>query len=212
MKRSSLARDLYQEIAELTIIDAHEHLPPEAEYLSFGYSGLNMFAGGYIWHDLESAGMDSEFKATMRDGGDRPVDAWWPQIKPYWEHVKHTSYSRALRITARDLFGIPDISDASIGVLAEKVKADNTPGLYRRVLQERCHIRTSVTCVDRADFPDDPGLRGITTLVKAGGMGRDILTGLAARSGCDIRTLEDATEAAQSLLRADLAQGAVGFK
>ena len=119
MKRSSLACDLYQEIAELTIIDAHEHFPPEAEYLSFGYSGLNMFAGGYIWHDLESAGMDSEFKATMRDGGDRPVDAWWPQIKPYWEHVKHTSYAKALRITARDLFGIPDIHDATIGALAD---------------------------------------------------------------------------------------------
>ena len=212
MKLSSLACDLYQEIAELTIIDAHEHLPSEAEYLSFGYSGLNMFAGGYIWHDLESAGMASEFKSTMRDSGDRPVDEWWPRIRPYWEYVKYTSYAKALRITARDLFGISDINDATIGELADKVRAENTPGLYRRVLQERCNIRYSITCVDRADFPNDPGLRGITMLLKAADAGRDIITGLSARSGREIRTLEDAVEAAQSLLRADLAKGAVGFK
>ena len=212
MKLSSLASELDQEIAELTIIDGHEHLPPEAEYLSFGYSGPNMFAGGYIWHDLESAGMSSEFKASMRDGGDLPVNTWWQEIKPYWEHVKHTSYAKALHITARDLFGISDINDTTIGEFADKVKADNTPGLYRRILQERCNIRYSITCVDRAYFPHDPGLRGITMLVKAEGAGRDLITTLSARSGREIRTLEDATEAAQSLLRRDVEKGAVGFK
>ena len=212
MTLSPLARDLYQEIAELTIIDAHEHLPSEEEYLSFGYSGLNLFAGGYIWHDLESAGLSPEFKATMRDGGDRQVETWWPVIKPYWEHVKYTSYARALRITVRDLFGLSDINDATIGEFTDRVKADNTPGLYGRILQNRCHIHTSITCVDRADFPNDLGLRGITMLIKAGGVGRSLITGLSTRSGHTIRTLEDAAEAVQSLLRADLDKGAVGFK
>jgi len=81
MKLTPVARELYEAIAELTIIDAHEHLPPEADYLSFQYSGPNMFAGGYIWHDLESAGMSPEFKATLRQGGDRPVEEWWSQIR-----------------------------------------------------------------------------------------------------------------------------------
>ena len=68
MKLSNTAQDLYDEIAQFTIIDAHEHLPSEADYLSHGYCGPNMFAGGYVQHDLESAGMSPVFKATLRDG------------------------------------------------------------------------------------------------------------------------------------------------
>ncbi len=212
MKLSPLAHRLYGEIAELTIIDAHEHLPAEADYLSFGYSGPNMFAGGYIWHDLESAGMSPEFKATMREGGDRPLKEWWPQIRPCWEYVKHTTYAKALRITARDLFGIDDISDETIGEFAERVKADNTPGLYRRVLQERCNIRYSITCADQASFPDDPGLVGITRLLAPKAPKGQFIAFLSERAEMDVRTLGDAGHAVGALLRADLEAGAVGFK
>jgi uncharacterized protein len=211
MKLSSLARDLYEQIAELTIIDAHTHIPSEKEYLAFNYSGLNMFAGGYIQHDLESAGMPAAFKATMREGGHRPVEDWWPQVRPYWEHVRHTSFARALRITAQTVFGLPDIDDETIHAFAERVEADNTPGLYRRALQERCGIRYSITCVDRPSFPDDPGLRGITNLLKVGPE-RRMVAALAEKAGREVRTLEDAAHAAQTLIRADLARGAVGFK
>ena len=212
MKLTPIARELFDEIADLEVIDAHQHLPTEKEYLSYQYSGPNMFAGGYIQHDLESAGMSTEFKATMRDGGDRPVETWWPQIRPYWEHVKHTSYSKALRITARDLWGLPEIDDSTIHEFAERVKADNTPGLYCRALQERCNIRYSITCVDQADFPDDPGLRGITSLQKVRGSGRDILSGLSKFSGHPIDSLDDAVATLQAPLRSDVSRGACGFK
>ena len=215
MKLSDGARDLYEELCELTVIDAHEHLPAEAEYLSHGYCGPNFFAGGYVWHDLESAGMSSAFKATLREGGDRPVKEWWPQIRPYWQHVQHTSYSRALRITVRDLYGLEEICDETVGALAERVEADNTPGLYRRVLQERCGIRLSITCVDQAGFPDDPGLRGLSTWMMGAltpSWDRAKLDALADRSGIEVRSLEDAGAAVQALLRQDLERGAVGFK
>lgn len=211
MKLSPLAHELCEQIAELPVIDAHQHLPPEADYLAFEYSGLNMFAGGYVQHDLESAGMPTEFKATMRDGGYRRVEEWWPRIKPYWEHVKNGSYAKALLITARDVFGIPDINDATIGELAEKVTADNTPGVYRRTLQERCNIRYSLV-VGQAAYPDDPCLRGLTTVLVSWGVTREVIKGLAERSGGGTLTLDRAVEAVQSTLRADAANGAVGFK
>jgi predicted TIM-barrel fold metal-dependent hydrolase len=210
---SPLARELYDEIADLTIIDAHEHLPPEARYLSFAYSGLNLFAG-YLWHDLRSAGVPGEFVATMREGGDRPVETWWPQIRQHWGHVRNTSYARALRITARDVFGIRDINDDTIGSLAEQVKADNTPGIYRRNLQERCRIQRSICVVDSADddpsFPDDPGLKGIARFCPW--LGPDIPGKLRELSGREVRTLDDATAVAQGILRAAVRAGAIGFK
>lgn len=173
-----------------------------------------MFAGGYIWHDLESAGLSSEFKATMRDGGFRPVDDWWPKVRPYWEQVKHTSYARALRITVRDVFGLPDVNDGTIADLADAVQADNRPGLYQRILQDRCGIQAAITCVDQPAFPDDPLLRGITYLEKCTGSrsSAEIAEALTECTSRQVRSLEDAIEAGQSLLRDELAQGALGFK
>ena len=212
MKLSPLARELYDEIAELTIIDAHEHLPAEEVYLGFEYSGLNMFAG-YIWHDLESAGLDSAFKQTMRDSGrDRPVESWWPIIKPHWEQVKNTSYARALRITARDLFGIEEINDSTIGEFAEKVKADNRPGLYRRILQNRCNVRYSITCCDLTHRETNPGLKAIDQIPGIRPSDSSILTEIARATGGDITTLDAAADAIQGVMRCHLADGDVGFK
>ena len=146
MKLTPTARELYDEIAELTIIDAHEHLPSEADYLAGQYCGPNAFASGYIWHDLESAGLDPAFKATLREPGERLVDDWWPKLRPHWSAIRHTSYSRALRITAKDLWGIDEINDETIHTLAERVRADNTPGLYQRVLGGLCKARAVLAC------------------------------------------------------------------
>jgi uncharacterized protein len=217
MQLSQLGRALYDEIAELTVIDAHEHLPAEAEYLSFGYCGPNMFAGGYIWHDLESAGLSPAFKATMRDGGYRPVEQWWPPMRPYWEWIKNTSYARALRITARDLYGLPALAASPTHAFAERVRPDTPPGLYRRILQERCRIRYSLTNVDQAGFPDDPGLRGLTMLNK-GDPSRELLpasellANLDRRAARELGSPAEAAAALQGLLRHDIAQGAVGLK
>ena len=211
MKLSPLARDLYSEIAQLEIIDAHEHLPPEKEYLAHGYSGLNMFAH-YLRGDLLSAGLDADFVETMREDTTTPVSEWWPRLKPYWEAVRNTSYARALRVTARDLFGIREISDDTVAEFAAKVKADNTPGLYGRVLQERCRIRLSITCVGGDNFSDDRHLRQITPLGHSRGVSRKGIAELAESLGREIRTLDDLAEAEQSVLRRDLANGAVGFK
>lgn len=215
MLMTSLAYKLYDALCELPVIDAHEHLPAEAVYLSHSYSGLNMFAGGYIWHDLESAGMSPAFKATMRRGGDRPVAEWWPQMRLYWQFVRHTSYARALLMSVRDLYGIKDIGDSTIAELAERVKADNTPGLYTRILRDRCRIRAAITCEDIEDvpaFPADPLLRGMPALLKGAMREHGFLSALATRARQPIRSLDDASAVAQSALHADLAAGAIAFK
>ncbi len=211
MKLSDLARELYDEIAKLTIIDAHEHLPAEAEYLKHGYSGPNMFSH-YLRGDLASAGIPAELSEKLRSDDPGPVGEWWPQLKPYWECVKNTSYARALKITARDLWGIDEINDDTIDEFSGHVQADNTPGLYRRILQEKCNIRTSITCIGQAAFPDDPCIVGITPATRFATGRPDTITSLAEYTGREIRTLDDATDAVQSVCRSEVEAGAVGFK
>ena len=211
MKLSAIEKRLCDAIAELEIVDAHEHLPPEKEYLSFDYCGPNFFAG-YVWHDLESAGMSSEFKNTMRDAGYRPVEDWWPQIAPYWEQVKHGSYARAAVITARDLYGIEDINDSTIHELAEKIRADNAPGIYEKILRDRCNIRAALTCQPHTRFQDDPLLLPVTPLEPAREWTMDGLRAHGRNENVDVRTLEDLVEADTGRLVRMKGEGAVGFK
>ena len=212
MLLSRQARDLLKEIETLPVIDAHEHLPPEVEYLAHAYAGPNLFAGGYVWHDLESAGMSSEFKATLRDGGSRPIDQWWPQIRPHWEQVKQTSYCRALRITARDLYGIEEINDQTIGRLAECVRADNQPGLYKRILCDRCGIEHSITIAASGAVIDEAPLKSLVMFPCFPPASAKAIDDLAARVGGDIRSVDDLLGAAESAVREDLRAGALGFK
>jgi uncharacterized protein len=204
--------DLYEELKEIPVIDAHEHFPGEAEYLKNQYSGMNLFAGGFIWHDLESAGLESEFKNTMRNSGYKAVKDWWPKIEPYWRNVCHGSYARALRIAVKDLYGIPEINNKTINYLVERLVDDNRPGLYRRVFQEKCNIKTSITQAGQAGFPDDPAIVGITSLFKPGSHSNNCVEAIAKRIGREIDDLDDLVDICQTLLCEDLENGAVGFK
>lgn len=209
---STRAQELYDDLCGLTVIDAHEHLPAEADYLACRYSGANLFAGGYIWLDLASAGMPLAVQQTLRDPGPRPVEGWWPALKPFWELVKHGSYARALRITAHDLYEISQIDDTTIEQLAAAVQADNYPGLYARVLHERCRIEQVISYTDRPAYPDDAGMCGITALLKTQFTGSASITDIASKAAREVTSLEDLVYACQALLRQDLAAGAVGFK
>lgn len=211
MKLSKLAQQLYDEIAKLAIIDAHEHLPPEKAYLEFQYSGLNFFAG-YIQHDLVSAGLPEEFRSAMRDPGYRSASEWWPQIAPYWERVRHGSYARAALIAARDLYGIDDINDATIETLAGCVIADNSTGLYRRILAEKCNALAVITCVEDLDFEDDPYFKVVPPLDISGGT-MDSFVELGESVGKKVDTLEDLTKVSvERLYRLKECPFTVGFK
>jgi predicted TIM-barrel fold metal-dependent hydrolase len=194
VKLTRLGHELCDAISEFSIVDAHEHLPSEATYLSHEYSGPNLFAGGYVWHDLRSAGADDALIDSLRDGGERPVETWWPMMRPFWAHVRHSCYARALLVTVRDVFGIPD----------------NTPGLYHRVLQDQCGIRCSITLAEELPLPPDPGLRAIVYLFPwLYGTFPDALAKLGEGS---TKTLDDAVVAVQQTLRRGLSAGAIGFK
>lgn len=211
MGSSEYEKRLVDGLAEVEIVDAHEHLPPEKEYLANEYAGLNFFAG-YIPNDLYSAGLSLDVKSHMRDPGFRPVDDWWPEIAPYWEHVKHGSYAQAAVITARDLFGIEEINDETIHILAEKIIADNTPGLYERVLRGHCNIRVALTCHAHTRFQEDPLLRPVIMGLELTDWSWEGLSRFAGDEGIQLRTIEDLVEADRLRYHRLKREGAVGLK
>ena len=211
MKLSALEQRLVDAIAGFEIVDAHEHLPPEEDYLAFKYCGVNFFAG-YVRHDLVSAGMSREFMSHMRDPGYRSPERWWPEIAPYWQHARHTSYSRAARITARDLYGIDEINDQTIGDLSEKIIADNQPGIYQRILRDKCNVRVGITCQPPADLQDDTLLRPMAQLEPERHWTMDGIEAYGATWNNEIQSFEDLVAVDSRRLAHLKTQGAVGFK
>ena len=216
MKLSPLEQRLYDAFAAIEIVDAHEHLTPEKEYLDRDCCGPNLFAH-YIGHELVSAGMPLNYVDDLLiRPGYRPVNKWWPKIAPYWEHVKDGSYAHAVRITARDLYSIEDINDNTICELAEKVRADNQPGLYHRILRTKCNIRVSLTCIKHTKFQDDPLLRPVVYVyidhVNQIGSTWDSIERFGGAEGVEIKSLDDLVQAQKHRLARLKDEGAVGFK
>ncbi len=214
MKLSPLEQRLYDAFAATEIVDAHEHLSPEKDYLARDCCGPNLFAH-YLRRELVSAGMPPAYvDDLLLKPGYRPVDEWWPKIAPYWDRVKESSYAHSARIVARDLYGIEDINDRTIHELAEKVRADNKPGLYHRILREKCNIRVSLTCVRHTQFQDDPLLRPVIYVMHVNPIGStwDTVQRFGEAEGIDLRNFEDLVEAQRRKLTRLKAEGAVGFK
>ena len=102
-----LQQQLFDAMAKMTIIDAHEHTPPEKTRLTktFDWAWL---LHGYLIQDLYSAGLERSF-----DPWDNSLTARqkWEKVKPYWEAVRWGTYARGLRLSLKEWFGMDDVTD-----------------------------------------------------------------------------------------------------
>ena len=131
-----LEQRLYDELAAMTIIDAHEHYKPEKDHLKNTYDWAWLLRG-YLLHDLVSAGLRADFEPF--DNSLTPARKW-DEVKPYWDAVRWGTYARGLRFTLKEWFGVEDITDDTFERVGEKLNEDNTPGVYERALAEKCSI------------------------------------------------------------------------
>ena len=161
-------------MAEMRIIDCHEHLQPEAEALERRTNDLFVLFGHYCRYDLFSAGMDSEqWRGESVFAVNRPVynslfdeqkalQERWAVFKPYYEQIKYGSYARAARLAAKLIYGVEDINDNTCEYLSEQIAKQNRPGIYKRILAVG-NIEASITQCERAelDYPLVPVMPGM---------------------------------------------------
>ncbi len=223
MKLSNTQEKMMSALAETELIDCHEHLPPEHERTSVPQDVFTLFSH-YTRHDLFSAGMDRHSCrnlnafGTARPEYDRlfdysvPLEERWQTFRPYWEAIRHGSYARAARITARTVYGVPDIGDDTYQILSERIAEENTPGIYKRMLCDRCHIRVALTQCSRTDveLPLVPLMPlGMLTDVRS----REQIEGLADSVQNEMpRSLDEYIALGQAILDKWIADGTVGLK
>ncbi len=170
MKQNMLQTTIAEALAEVQLIDTHEHIVAEevrlGEILDFTY-----LLPHYLSSDLLSSGMSPDDLEAIRgparamlDGlrrGIHPRDPGYPFLErlperepsqeekwrrfaPYWERTRNTGYARCILIAIRDLFGIADLNESTYQAISEALQDSNNKGWYRDVLKERAGIEISV--------------------------------------------------------------------
>ncbi|MBN1346551.1 MAG: amidohydrolase family protein [Phycisphaerae bacterium] len=143
MDRSVTHARLIEAMSEMDIIDAHEHLGPEQDRLDIQVDALHLF-GHYCRTDLICAGMSPDQYDGLFDTS-IPIDKRWTTFRPFLPHIRHCGYARPAFEAARKFYGFDDVNDETYRPLSERMAAENTPGIYRRILRNECRIVTALT-------------------------------------------------------------------
>lgn len=207
-RMSERAQALYEAIAEMEVIDCHEHLGPEQGRLDAKVDVFTLFQH-YTGADLRLAGM-SEAQHNSVLNRDIPLERRWDMFEPFWERIRWDSYARAALIAAKRFFGAEDISRETYVDISEKIQAHNTPGLYERVLGEACNIRKALCCGHTTQL-GNPRLLPLIYVLKGFDTWGD-LTRMAFNPAEPVRTLDDVLDNMRVELKRIKADGAVGIK
>lgn len=138
--------ELRDYLDSIDIIDAHEHLYIEPRRVEMEVDVFTVVSH-YTYVDLVSAGYkvppgESWFSYNYPKDTKVPLEKRWKDMWPILQNVKHGSYFRAPRIALRDIYGIEDLNDKTYQEASQRVKAMNKPGLYKKILGDKCRIKT----------------------------------------------------------------------
>ena len=154
-----MATDLAQHIQTTPMVDTHEHLRKEPDWLEDGPDILQDLFGNYVPADLNTAGASSEAMQRLMDASDPDIAGRFEGIQEAWEATQFTGYGEAVRLIAEHVYGIDELTGAALESAQKKIKALRKPGERYRLLHDVAnldHIQTddfSWPCL-----PDHSGL------------------------------------------------------
>jgi len=146
-------KTLMPEIDEITVVDTHEHLEPEAWRLSAEVDFFTVTMTHYASSDLVSAGMGASDMDFLKQAGNdfsRKISIFMP----FWQKTKNTAYCRALEIAVRDLYGISGITAETLPVINRALVKANVKGLYNDILETKSKIKCCVWDQWYTDLPE----------------------------------------------------------
>jgi predicted TIM-barrel fold metal-dependent hydrolase len=158
---SSDARKVISEhVFKAPLIDTHEHLIEEKQRFEGASSSRvpcddwALLFSHYLNSDLLVAGMPKADMDRFLSPKVEPA-AKWKLIAPYWPSVKNTGYAQAVRIACRELYGVEDISAASVTMLQAGYEKTRRTGFYRRILCDMARIEScQVNCMTGEPFKE----------------------------------------------------------
>ncbi len=129
--------DLAKFIQSNPLMDTHEHMCKEPEFVDAGPDILQCLFSNYAMHDLVTAGAPDDAVKRLVDKTDPDVRTRFLSVRSAWEAMQFTGYGEGVRLTAQRVFDIDEITADAIEAAAPRALAMQTPGERLR-LSARC--------------------------------------------------------------------------
>ena len=147
--------DLGLEISSLALVDTHEHLLPEDEWAGdnaklverkkeAGESGwgddrpdiLQDLFMNYVSSDLQVAGATRAAIQRVFDPAAGDLEGRFSRIRAAWEATQYTGYGEAVRLIAREVYGLDSITPEGLEGAQRRLEELRRPGERLRLLRE----------------------------------------------------------------------------
>lgn len=153
-----MSTNLARHIAETPLIDTHEHLHKEDDYINNGPDVLADLFGMYIGDELIVAGASYDNVVRLLDSNNGDIEARWSGIEAAWQLCKYTGYGEAVRYMAKLVYGMDEITLDNIEGAAQRNRDIRQPGERLRLLREAANLdHVQVDDFVWACLPDSSG-------------------------------------------------------
>ena len=150
--------DLTHHIQSIRLVDTHEHMKREAEWVENGPDILQDLFGNYVPADLVTAGASPEAMRDLMDAS-QDVASRFEGIREAWEATQFTGYGEAVSLIAKHIYGLDELTGDGLAG-ADHLKTLRTPGKRYHILHDIAnldHIQTddfSWQCTPDTSGPD----------------------------------------------------------
>jgi uncharacterized protein len=146
--------DLELVIEETPLVDTHEHLAREGEWLDQGpdilqdlfwphYAGADLRVAGATAESLESSvgfAPDSVDGLVLFDNRGADLAARFAGIEAAWGAMRHTGFGEAVRLVAREIYGLDEITPSGLEAAQARLDELRRPGERLRLLREVANL------------------------------------------------------------------------
>jgi hypothetical protein len=132
--------DLAQYIQQTPLCDTHEHLRTENEWVNDGPDILTDLFGNYSEADLWSAGANGDAMRRLMDKSNPDIAGRFEGVRAAWEAIRFTGYGQAVRIIAREVYGLEELTPDGLVKANEKVRGLRHLGERLRLLRDVANL------------------------------------------------------------------------
>ena len=144
-----MATELSRHIQQLPLVDTHEHLKKEPEWLHDGPDILQDLFGNYVTSDLVSAGASPETMRRLLDGSDDDIAGRFEGVRAAWDATQLTGYGEAVRLIAKQVYGLDELTGEGLTSAQGRTRELRRPGERYRLLHDVAnldHVQTDDMC------------------------------------------------------------------
>ena len=138
-----MATDLTHHIQSIRLVDTHEHMRRENDWVENGPDILQDLFGNYVPADLVTAGASPEAMRNLMDAS-QDIASRFEGIRDAWEATQFTGYGEAVSLIAKHIYGLDELTGDGLAG-ADHLKTLRTPGKRYHILHDIAnldHIQT----------------------------------------------------------------------